>query len=718
MMYFRTNMESRKHQWFQLVVVTVVLAGTCVAGAADSSAKGNDIMQPALENDPANVARLLAEADVWIIPQPKEATVTAGTLPLAECKDIRIGGAISPKGAETLADFPALLEERSGVALTMTIGKPEKGSIAFGVFPDGVPSEGFTGITAADLEGLGCEGYVLVINADGVTAAAREMEGLYYAGRTLAQIATDRTELPCVKLRDWPSLRYRGVQQDICRGQVPTMDTFKRLADILSEGKGNVLELYIEHTFKWKKYPDISPPEGISPEEGRELFDYGARRGIEVHPLFQVLGHSYHILHLPQYQHLRIGPCKKQPWIMTFDVRKPEAIAMVDDLIGELCEAFPGTYLNVDITEIDCDGMLESGMTVEDVTDMVYQYVLKLRDMLRGRDMRLMIAQGPLDSTGHLAGMGPKLDLLPKDVMIGSYYCAGGGYSPAYEKDYPRMRDRGIDFFSQAWIGSHIRIMPSAKHAGDFSDGEVARGVEYGALGSITCDWGDAGNFHLTGQTWLPFMYHCSSAWTGATQDRDYFDRAACRLLYGAASDDIARAFRLASDISTQKVKLREEDGKIVERGSYHFYEFLNNPFVDKRITALADPGAKGAEILKPADEAVRLLEQALPEAARNRDNVEQLLFGARCYQAMGRKLVALGHYLDGDYPRDKVIDEFEEIVRIYTGLQSDFERLWLAEDRENDNFHGLVARFGHTIGPVENKIKELKEGLTAPGDS
>ena len=111
--------------------------------------------------------------------------------------------------------------------------------------------------------------------------------------------------------------------------------------------------IYLEHEYKYRAFPDISPPEGLAPAEARDLATDAARNGVEVHPLLQTLGHSYHILNKPQYQHLRVGPCDKTPWIMTFDVRKPEAVRMVTTMIDELCETFPGELFNVDITEID-----------------------------------------------------------------------------------------------------------------------------------------------------------------------------------------------------------------------------------------------------------------------------------------------------------------------------------------------------------------------------
>jgi hypothetical protein len=396
----------------------MLCAALLVAAAVPISARGAKALPP-LETDYKQVASLLTKADVWIMPQPKAVAVTGDSFDLKACRGIRLIG----KGAQAsnfTTDFPALLKERAGVSLKASPGRPMPGCIVLGLFPDGEPADGFPGVTAADLKGLGDQGYWLRIERNGIAAAATNQLGLYYATRTIAQIAADRTKLPGLIIRDWPSMRYRGAHEDISRGQVPTTHTLKRLAQVIAEAKMNVMELYIEHLFKWKKHPDIAPPEAISAEEGRNLFDFASRYHIEVHPMLQVLGHSYGILHLPQYQHLRISESKKAPWIMTFDIRKPEAISFVNDLVQEVCDAFPGTFLNVDITEIDIDGLRESGTTDEQTTELIYSYVLKLRDMVRPRGMRLMIAQAGVGEIGHLGGLGPKLDLLPKDVIIGS----------------------------------------------------------------------------------------------------------------------------------------------------------------------------------------------------------------------------------------------------------------------------------------------------------
>lgn len=660
----------------------------------------------------ATITETLAASGLWVIVPPKSVVLLPDvTIDLMACAQVGLVSEDSVAGRAVSRRVANRLSAASGIAFRCTALEKDAPGVRLGVFPDGSPRAMLPGITEADLEALGSEGYALHVDASGISLAARDWPGLHHGAVTLAQMITDRKTLPGVHLRDWPAMRYRGVQEDISRGQMPTPDTLARLTDVLSEAHGNVLELYIEDVFKFESHPDSAPPEGMTPAEARALFSYAADQHIEVHPLFQTLGHSYNILSKPQFQHLRVGPCEKQPWIMTYDVRKPEAVAFVQEMVDELCTVFPGELFNVDITEIDCDGMLAAGMSLEDITNLVYGYVLQLNETVQRHGMRLMIAQGPLDSTGHLAGMGPKLETLPKNIIVSSYYCAGGPYAPAWERDFPRLQSHGTDFFAQAWIGSHLRLIPSPQHAADFSDKEVARGLQHGALGSISTDWGDDGHYHFAGQNWFTFLYHGACAWAGAGLDRNYFNEAYSRLIHGGVDGQIARAFCLSGDISNQTIKTAQEDGTLTDAPSTHFWEFFGDPFTHKSLTAMADPGAEGARILKQADEAVSILQAAQRTATRNTDNLEQMYFGARNYQALGHKLMALAHYRDATYDRAAVATELESVATEYESLKTDFQRMWLAEDKQNAGFQVHLDRFDWTIA----SCRAQAAGLRAP---
>lgn len=699
----------RRNRQASLVLLSF-LAMACLAVRtlpAQASDEADPPVPAALLGDPT-ATKTLADAGVWLLPQPKRVARLKGEFDLAGCRGIRSTGIEDDAVVER---FARQLQQRSGVALKLRGGSPEKGSLSLIVLaphisalPAGVSGQAWTEVSQKG-------GYVLRVDAEGILLVAPNREALALGFQTLVQMATDRTKLPAMTIVDWPSMRYRGVMQDISRGQVPKPETLQRLATVVAEAKVNLMELYIENFFKFPSHPDVAPAESLSAEECRAVFDTGAACGVEVYPMLQTLGHSHGILGKPQYQHLAFPFTNKPGTTVTWDIRKPEAVAMMRELVDDVCRAMPGTKFNIDITEIDYDALLADGCTPEQVSKLVFDYVLKIREMVAAHGKRLIATQCPLDSVGHLSGLGPNLDQLPKDVFIGSYYCAGGVYQPAWKKDFPRMQSLGLEFFAQPWIFSHSRWFPWVGGSQKFSDDEVRRGLAYGAVGSTTNDWGDEGHFHFVGTEWYPFLYHGASAWTGAQVDRAYFDRAFTQILYGIPDDSVARAIQTLSAVQDPPVKVRNAEGQVVERPFDLLWEFFVDPFTDPKFVALAEPVETGKAILASADESLRLLEAAMSKATRNQDNLEQLVFSARVYQALGHKLVLVGHSRDPQYPPAQLKAELDGLVRSYERLKADFQRLWLAEDRDNDNFRGFVARFDQTIEPCQKKLAELTQG-------
>jgi hypothetical protein len=661
-------------------------------------------LPPVLETNPTNVARLLASANTWLLPQPKAVGMTGELFDLTKCKGIRLVGC---DDSWLRTSFPALLGERSGVRLKASAGKLARGCISLVLCLHGTPPPGVRSLRADDLPGLGDQGSCLRVDRSGITAAATTEQGLYYAARTLTQIATGRNSLPGMVIRDWPSLRYRGFQYDISRGQMPTLASLKRLAEITAEAKMNVYELYLEHEFQWQRYPDIAPPEALTRAEARELFEHAARYHMDVHPMMQTFGHFYNIGTKPAYRKFMVEDGG------TVDIRKPEAVSFVTNLIDEVCAAMPGKFLNVDITEIDDAAFKKTGTTQAELNELTLQYALKIREAAARHGMRLMIVQAQLGAEGSLAGLGSVAERLPKDTLIGAYYTAE--FYGGWEKDFPRLQKLGLEFFAQPWIDSHGHIMPYVGHAMDFSDIEISRGLQYGAAGSTTCDWGDDGHYHLPALTWFSFTYHAAAAWTGAKLDRDYFNQAFCRIYFGAADDAIARAILLLGNINGQKLRLRNAKGGVDEPAytgnstfGRYYYEFFGDPFTDAKVLDIVEPGQKGTEILRPALEAQKLLQSATTQISRNQQALERLIFAARNYEAMGRKLIARGHFLDPNVPRAQVAEDLQSLAKEYEALKADFQRLWLADCQDAGSFRAYVQRFDNTILPCRTKAEEL----------
>src|ERR1017187_10019913 len=74
------------------------------------------------------------------------------------------------------------------------------------------------------------ESYALDVRADEIVCAAKDAAGLFCGLQTLCQLIRANRQgetLPCLTIRDWPSLRCCCFQDDMTRGPSSTLDTLK-----------------------------------------------------------------------------------------------------------------------------------------------------------------------------------------------------------------------------------------------------------------------------------------------------------------------------------------------------------------------------------------------------------------------------------------------------------------------------------------------------------
>ena len=107
-------------------------------------------------------------------------------------------------------------------------------------------------------DNAGEEDYALQIRPDTITCAAKGPAGLFYAVQTLCQLirANRRdSDVPCLTIRDWPSLRWRCFQDDLTRGPSSTRPTLEHELDLGAELKMNLFTYYMEYQYAFKKHP-------------------------------------------------------------------------------------------------------------------------------------------------------------------------------------------------------------------------------------------------------------------------------------------------------------------------------------------------------------------------------------------------------------------------------------------------------------------------------
>jgi hexosaminidase len=297
-----------------------------------------------------------------VIPRPVAATATGGTFTLAADTQIYV----HPAGDELIAIGQALAERL----------RPATG-YALPVLPaEGAPTAGNIYLTTSDAdEGLGAEGYQLMISPDAVKLVAPQPAGLFYGVQTLRQLLPPAAEspevqagpwqLPAGTIRDLPRFEWRGAMLDVARHFFGVADV-KRYIDLLAYYKLNRLHLHLSDDQGWRiqidSWPNLTAHGGSTEVGGgpggfytqadyAEIVAYAQQRYIMIIPEIDLPGHtnaalaSYPELNCddiapPLYTETRVGFSS-----LCFD--KPITFQFVDDVVRELAAITPGPYIHI-----------------------------------------------------------------------------------------------------------------------------------------------------------------------------------------------------------------------------------------------------------------------------------------------------------------------------------------------------------------------------------
>lgn len=343
------------------------------------------------------------------------------------------------------------------------------------------------------------QGYRLAVSADGVRLQAADAAGFRHGRATLAQLGTpaawptaDPVEgglWPCT-IEDWPDLPVRGVMLDVSRDKVPTMATLRAIVDQLAAWKLNHLELYFEHTFATAGHEEVW--RGADPYTAEDLLalqDYCAARGVELSANQNTLGHFERWLRHDTYRHLAIAPDGFE-WLfgihrppLTLDPAKPEAFALVADILGQLVPLLRSPRVHV--------GMDEPWELPPARRGEWAGWLNRLRTLpvLDGRELLVW---------GDVPGAHPELlAQVPQGVTV----CEWG-----YEADHPfaprldRLAAAGVAAWACPGTSSWLSVTGRAPvMMANVANAAIAA-VRCGATGLLVTDWGDMGHHQ-----YLPF---------------------------------------------------------------------------------------------------------------------------------------------------------------------------------------------------------------------
>ncbi len=415
------------------------------------------------------------------------------------------------------------------------------------------------------------QGYRLTVARDRITIEGVSPAGRFYGAQTLRQLirASRDGTIPCLAIVDAPALEWRGVSDDVSRGQMSTQADLLEIIHRLSSYKMNLYQLYIEDAFEFRSAPEIGRGRArLTAEELRALVEEGQRYHVVVTPIFETLGHQERLLSIPAYRHhaelseptrhgldafawnvrawwdrclasLANDPPDPPRIPTTFSAVSQESRAFVLGLVDEIAAAAPGPFFHIGGDET---GEIGEGTSREAVDRLgagrVHgRYCAAVIDHLRARDGRRAMLYADMIRSHPEA-----LAEIPRDAILVDWH-----YNPA--DPHPGIRalhEAGFrDVMVSPGLWSWDTIYPDYRRAFASILGMSAEGKREGALGCVVASWGDNDAENLRENNWPGYAFAASAAWEAGDPDTTSFCERFVTTEFGAHSPDIARALEL-----------------------------------------------------------------------------------------------------------------------------------------------------------------------------
>ena len=375
------------------------------------------------------------------------------------------------------------------------------------------------------------ESYSIAVRPERIVLSAAGPAGLRYSAETLSQLS-EGVSIPACDIEDAPDLRRRGLLIDISRGKVPTQESLRNIVDLMVRLKLNVLMLYTEHVFRFRRHPDIGKDSWpLDAQMLRELDHYAAERYVELIPTLQSLGHMHQILKIERYAHLAESEKK---WSLSPAVT--ETYELLKDLYAEYLPNFRSEWFNANCDEPVDLGKGKSKELAEKrgLGTVFLDHVEQVRKLASSLGKKTMIWSDVVhEYPQSIADLSPELMLL-------DWW---------YEKDHDFNRVQAfakhkIPFMVCAGTSSWNALFPRVTNALANITKYAEVGKKYGAEGFLNTDWGDGGHYNLFGNSLLCIAWGAQAAWGTTEVKGAEFDRAFSRQLFSDITGATARYYR------------------------------------------------------------------------------------------------------------------------------------------------------------------------------
>jgi len=360
------------------------------------------------------------------------------------------------------------------------------------------------------------EGYVLIVEPRQALIIGATGAGVFYGVQTFKQLlplpGTPRV-IATGTVRDWPAMKYRGIDDDLSRGPFPTLDFQKHQIRVFAAFKINIYSPYFENTLLYPDRPLAAPPgSALTPAEAADLVAYARQYHVTVVPEQEAFGHLHHVLEYELYQDVA-----ETPHGFVLAPGQDGTLPLIEDWFTQVAQEFPSPFIHIGADETFDLGL---GRTREAVEQKGYGpvyvgFLKQIHDALAPLNRRLLF-WGDIGDANPGAVPG-----LPKDMIAVPWnYWSTSGFDKMIE---PFARN-GIETWVAPGDANWSEVYPIAKIALWNIQGFIRDGQRMGSTGALTTVWNDDGE-GLFNMDWYGVLFGAVAAWQpGESSIADYQD--------------------------------------------------------------------------------------------------------------------------------------------------------------------------------------------------
>jgi hexosaminidase len=531
------------------------------------------------------------------------------------------------------------------------------------------------------------EGYILTSHAHTVEVVAASPAGIFYGVQTLKQLIQGNgslARLRTAEIRDWPVMRYRGVDDDLSRGPLPTLEFQKQQIRTLAAYKINIYSPYFEHTFSYASTPLAGLPGGaMTSQEAAELVRYAARYHVTVVPEQEAFGHLHHLLTLEQYSQVA-----ETPLGMVLAPDQAGSLAIIRQWFEELAEVFPAPFVHIGADETFDLGAGQTAARVKQngLGSVYVDFVKQIHDALQPLHKRVLF-------WGDMAMNEPALvKTLPKDMIAVAWH-----YSPepdGFDKWLQPYKEAGMETWVAPGANNWSQIYPNNDMTLLNVQGFVRDGQKLGSTGMLMTAWNDDGE-GLFLQDWYGVLFAAAAAWQDGQSDISEFQNDYGPVFHGDLSGRLNDAQRelIAAHQALIKAGVGDETDTL----------FWLDPWSPTGLETGQKLLPYAHDVRLHAERALTLLTELQSDnTIRERDVLAAMDLGARRFDLLGFKFQSAAAILDGygralaesgDKEKWPEVDRelwtitgsdgrCEDLLQAYNYIRDEYRIVWLKENR------------------------------------